>query len=422
MTGKRMLATAAFALLCVVPLHAGAETADEWTEAAEQKTETDPSAALAAIDRAIALEDAAYRRYDRAMILKKLGRNAESLKELEKAHALDANNAVIDFDLAYAYRDAGRNDEAAALFAAGNKLDPSNYEIIEDWAYALKDAGRRKEAEAKFRQAIRNRALYPQKTEAERDALERRMWNLRREVGMLEKYWYASGYFAYRSPNTGLFSPLAQESGLAGSMAGVEAGWRPLGTTTLEVYGRTYFSFQDDALRYDDKSLQFGVGVRWRPFEEVDFSLAAERMIKAGDNARDDWLLQAAYYWGDGVEFDPVAASWNYTTVYGELDYIPGNRHFVSLYGQGIEGWRFRLAPYWALTPHVVLAGTRTDDNGTVLHLVEAGPGVMLTRLLCADEESIPDSQVSLSLQYRFVLEDNIDARNATVVMLEWSL
>lgn len=361
-------------------------------------------------------QETAFQHYEKSKTLRAQGNLAAAVQELEAAHRLEPNNAVIAFDLAYALQAAGRNSEAADAFAAALTLDPSQFRIVEDRAYALKAAGRKTEAAAEFRKVIDNADLYPHANDADTRMRDERMERVRREIGYLERDWYANGYFVYRSNvSGGVWSPSVDNS-FAASMAGFEAGWQPFDAARLQAFARGFFAFEPDSLDYNGRSLQFGIGLHWQPFAEENFVLTGERLIKAGDDARDGWLLRASYNW------NIVRDDFLYTNVYADIAYIPGDNHYFSLYGEATAGWRFKIAPDWSLTPHVMLAATRTEDVYATRHLIEGGPGLMLTRVYGGDTYHAPMSSVSLSVQYRTVLDDNVGADDAWIVKLIWGL
>jgi tetratricopeptide (TPR) repeat protein len=76
--------------------------AEYWSIKSQLLKDSAPQEALDAISRAIALEDAPYRRAERADILLKLGRREEAVADLEIAHRGDPSNASMSLSLAYA--------------------------------------------------------------------------------------------------------------------------------------------------------------------------------------------------------------------------------------------------------------------------------------------------------------------------------
>jgi len=396
-----------FAALALVALSGvsavAAENAEYWTQQSHGQAASDPNAALVSIDKAIAIEDAPFRRFEKALILQKLHRDREAIIELEAAKAGDPNNATILFTLGYAYRAAGRNHEAVAMFEAGLARDPSRYDIVEDLAYALKYDGQMHAAAGRFREVLANRSRYAQQTEDQKIALNMRMWRVQREITVLERTWYLSAFATYRSSST-TNQPSVVNASPFTSQAGAEVGWRPdLGgiERNVDLYARSYFSFRPGTLSYDSKSLQFGAGIRWKPFDDQDFRLTLERMIKGGSNARNAFLTRASYSWSKGADIDPFRNDWNYSTFYGDLAYIPDSPSFFSAYGQAEQGWRFRLGERNAITPLGVITAQYTDDRFAQNSTVEVGGGVTLSHWYDDGEYPGNDQRVDLSLQYR---------------------
>lgn len=385
-------------------LPAYADAASDLSAKSKSESANDPDAALADIDKAIAIEDAAFRRYEKGLILQRLHRNGEAIVQFEAARDRDPDNATILFTLAYAYRAAGRNHDAVAMFQAGLRRDPSRYDVVEDLAYALNADGRPAAANKSFHEVLDNRSRYPQQTDAEKLALNKRMFRVGREVDAIERDWYATAFLTYRSSDTPNL-PSVVNSNPFTSQGGAEVGWSPLlgGMTqhSLDIYARSYFSFRQGTLDYNAKSLQFGIGLRWKPFETQDFRLTAERMIKGGANSRNAWLARASYSWSDGADIDPFADNWNYTSFYGDLAYIMNSPTFFSAYGQLEQGWRFRFGADTALTPHAVISTQYTSDKFRNDWTTEIGAGVTLTRWYDFDEYPSNNRRVDLIAEYR---------------------
>lgn len=398
-----------------------AQSAVEWTAKSKSEAESNPDAALADIDKAIALEDAAFRRYEKGLILQRLHRNSEAITQFEAARATDPNNATILFTLGYAYRAAGRNHDAVGAFQAGLQIDPSRYDVVEDLAYALKDDGRPKAANKSFHDVLDNRGRYPQTTDAQKLALDKRMFRVGREIDAIERNWYATAFLTYRSSDAQNL-PSVVNSNPFTSQGGAEVGWSPLlgGMTehSLDIYGRSYFSFRAGTLDYDSKSLQFGVGVRWKPFATQDFRLTLERMIKSGSNARNAWLTRASYSWNDGADIDPFATDWNYTSFYGDVAYIPTSPTFFSVYGQLEQGWRFRFGDATAITPHGVISTQYTSDKFRDDWTTEIGAGVTLSRWYDGGEYPSNSRRVDLIAEYRTPLSSTTHDRGHALLQL----
>ncbi|MBI1329723.1 MAG: phage adsorption protein NrfB [Alphaproteobacteria bacterium] len=409
---KTSAAKVAIVLLALVAgmrsMNSTAQAADTLPPAATSQSDAEK---LSDLNAKIAASDAAYLRLERAILLQRMHRDAEALTDLEAGRGLAPDNANILFALAYAYRNAGRNREAADTFEAALKADPSKFALLEDEAYALKDSGQLARASDAFRAVRANKPRYPQATDAEKLELAKRMHRVEREIEELDRAFYATGFLSYRSSGgSNLFS--VANGTLFTSQAGAEIGWRPIlgdfPERKLDLYARTYFSFKPDSLTYDSHSLQFGLGARFKPISTIDLRLSAERLIKSGSNTRDGWLGRAGYFWGRGVDLDPFADNWNYTTFYGDLAYIPGSHHFFSAFAEVHQGWRFRLGEATTLTPHAVFS-TQYSEDGPVDHsTAELGGGLTLSRWYDVDDYAhAANSRADLSLEYRAALSSS---------------
>ena len=167
----------------------------------------------------------------------------------------------------------------------------------------------------------------------------------------------------------------------------------------------------------DTDSTQLGFGARWKPFAEADFNLSAERLVALGDTARDDWLLRASYGWTDGYDWNPVADSWNYTSLYADLAYIPGDDEYLGAYAQFRQGRRFRTGEGWAVTPYVTAVAQYSDDQFGSQDRFEVGPGVSFSRWFDSDDHHAYRRRVDFDVEYLFDVEgDGDDALIARMV------
>ncbi|MCC6877634.1 MAG: tetratricopeptide repeat protein, partial [Sandaracinaceae bacterium] len=100
-----------------------------------------PEAALASLDRAIALEHGHVGAHlNRGNALRALGRDAEAAQAYRTALALDGSSAFAHNNLANLLRDHGRLDEAIASYERALALDPGLYAAAANLASVL--AGR----------------------------------------------------------------------------------------------------------------------------------------------------------------------------------------------------------------------------------------------------------------------------------------
>ena len=385
-----------------------------YEEKARTLAEGQPDAAAAYYERAVAIENAPYRQYELGLLYDRLDRPVEARRAFDAALAGDPDNVTIVLSAAYAARRGNQDARAAELFRRAIRLDPSRSEIREDLGYALQAAGDRDAAASAFRAALDNGVA------GEGDEAELHRYRLRREIEQLERSTYGYAFAGYRS-EAAIPNPLQQ--GASETQIGAEAGWRPDALSALgggvTLYGRGYVSTDPGTFDPNEDSLQFGAGVRWRPFETQDFNLSAERLIAGGDLARDAWLLRASYGWTDGYDWNPVADNWNYTAFYADVSYIPDSPEFLSAYASLRQGRRFRIADRWAVTPYVVAVAQATDDSFATRERFEAGPGVSFSYWFDQDSYTAPRQRVDFELEYRESLAG--DGDDAVIGRVVWS-
>jgi len=385
----------------------GSELALYYEERARSIAADQPREAAMWMDRAIAIEPAAYRQFDKGLWLQRAGDDAGALAALEAAYAADPLNRDIALANAYAYRRAGRHEDAAIIFADIAGREQLNLVVREEEGYARAAAGQRSGAAGAFRDAIDRH--HEADTGADDPA---RVYRLRREVETLERTTYFTGYLTYR--DDAAFGGFAlPEQGSFESQLGFEAGWRPENLYRagrgVTLYGRAYQSLDAGSLALTDDTLQLGLGVRWKPFAAHDFNLAGERLIAGGDFARDAWLLRASYGWTQGGDWNPVADRWAYTTLYADLAWIPDSPEFTSAYASVRHGVRFRTGEGWAVTPYLTAVGQISDDSLMTRERLEAGAGVMVSRWFGEDRYRAYRHRIDFELEYRAGTGDTPD-------------
>jgi tetratricopeptide (TPR) repeat protein len=397
------------------------EQADYWSEKSEQLAKTDPNAALAAIDQAIALEDADYRRVARAEILGRLGRKQEAIGDLEQARKQNPKDADTALALAYAYNEAGRHGDAANAFEAVARLAAPSGEFLEDWAYALADAGRTDEADKKFRELIDTEEAKSAAGTAPAENTEAKLLDIRGKVKEIEQDFQVSANFNYRSDSISV--PLLEpqiENGL-----GAEGSWRsPLGLLTprdISLFGSLFATF-DHGLSIDGDSTQGAAGVRWIALREPELSFSFERYVKIGSGAQDGWAVSANFLVEKGTDWNPTLSRWTYLMADASVDYLWEEPHAFSAVGEFRAGEAFSLGNHTMLVPHLLLAGQDIDNTGEQGSLLEAGAGFALRHWLSNDRYRGLGDVVELSVQYRLPLARDRLGQNGGAFVVQASL
>lgn len=381
----------------------GLSLAQYYDEQAQVLRESQPEMAAQYMARSIAIDDQAWRRFDHGLMLQAAGQPRAAIGEFRAVLARDPANTDVRLSLAYALRGIGENAEAAQHFGEVIALQPDNAGIREDQAYAYKDAGQDDEAAAAFMSVI-------DILQAE-GGDEAHLYRVRREVTALESRTSGFAYASYRNEGVSLSGGL--QDSITYSSLGAEFSWRPEGLyqngTGITAFARGYVSMEPGAFSLDSDTAQLGVGARWKPFQSVDFSLSGERLVALGDTARDDWLLRASYGWTNGYDWKPQATSWNYTSVYADLAYIPGDNEYFGAYAQVRQGRRFRTAEGWTVTPYVTAVAQYSDDIYGSQDRFEAGPGVSVSHWFDEDDHHAYRRRVDFDVEYLFDVEGSGD-------------
>ncbi len=380
--------------------------AEYWSEKSERLIDTNPQAALDAINRAIAIEDADYRRVDRAEALTKLGRAKEAIADLEIAHRQNPHDASTDLALAYAYQEAGRSSDAVNMFDAASHAGANPNEYAEDWGYALAATGHRREAVEKFKLAIDAKQKLADTNPTKRPQLEKELWDARQEVQDIERDFSLSAYFSYRSDALVTLPLSTTGTDVLQSGTGLELDWRmPFGLAhphDISLFAGAFWSFKNRGIDPDGRTAQGALGVQWKPFEETDLSVSFARYFKLGSMASNGWVASADYAAGIGTDWNLTERAWNYFKFDANAAHLFGGADFSSVSAEGRAGRAFNIGPLWAFIPHVVVAGQLQNTHGNDSSLLEAGAGFALRHWFCEDKYKGPECAAEFTVQYRY--------------------
>lgn len=371
----------------------------------------DPSASAAYYARSSTIEERAYRRYEQALAHDRAGEAGPALIAFAQARALDPANTDILLSEAYALRRAGRDAEASERFEQARAAGASSLQVVLDQAYAERAAGRSDAATALFREGVDLMVADP-------DTDPALLYGVRRETQSLQDRFGGEVFVAYRSAGsgTGLILP-EQDSSF--SQAGAQGIWRPHGLYEggrgLSLFMRGFVTLEEESLKPRDETLQFGAGISFKPFAAHNLNLTAERLFKGGELARNSWLGQVSYGWSDGIDWNPAADSWNYTSAYADLTFIFDDPEFTSAFASVRQGRRFAVAPNRALTPYVTAVAQWTDDSFASRERFEAGAGVAYSVWLDETRYTAPAQRIDFELEARVASGDASDSINARV-------
>lgn len=297
----------------------------------------------------------------------------------------------------------GHYEQAITCFKASYAIAPDPRAIAEQIAYAYRKLGRNSAAKEWFEKAWR---LAPPEHQG----------RLGREIEALSRPLRLDSYFVYRSSAISESRLATAGSTLTQSQAAIEAAYRPpvIGFRDgriFEVYSRLIAGLDGNSLDFRTKSMQAGLGGRYKPLSALNFWVAGERLIKVGDQSSDNWLARASYSWSKGYGIDEKAANWRYFTAYFDTALIRPQKPDIFITAETRLGQSFRLSgresPVFVITPHLFLNGVLENDSGRKTSIVEAGPGIGLKLWFPNGAHGAFRSAIDLVLQYRQKLGGN---------------
>ncbi|MBI1752791.1 MAG: hypothetical protein HY014_14660 [Acidobacteria bacterium] len=358
-----------------------------------------PEAACAEFEKALAMGPAAEQRRTLLQGLCDAARGAKKkdleLKALEALRSDDPKDRRVALDLAYAYLARQRDAEALAQFrAALDAASPSGPWL--DAGYAAKRAGQNAEAAECF-----SRGIEAREKAGERDPVLD--FGLRREVEGLSRNGGLVSSTAYRQG--GLLPGVESQQKVL--QQGLEAYWQPEALARngrmVQVFLQAFENlYSAGAGTTGGPTLQGAVGVRVKPFSSENLVVTAQKLIKAGRFAMDDWMFRAAYSLDRGLDLRPWQPDWNYWSFYTE------GATFAKT-GQYVHQAEIRAGHAWrlpagdgrnVLSPHLVLAGDY-DNRLQETSAGGLGAGVSLRRWFREDRSHAPASWVELTVQGR---------------------
>ncbi len=346
--------------------------------------------------------------YQRGLARQKAGDLAGAKRDLAAAAALAPDNAAIRASLGYAQSATGDLAAARAAFEQALARDPAMASLYAEIGYLDLRLDDKHGADRWFRSAVDRYAVAPA-SGAEANERAERIYRMRSEVGQIENDVDLGLYSVFRPGSKGPLNPTGRS--LTQSQGGAEGAFRlPLGLgagRTVQAFGRVLWGYKPDSVHILGNSYQAGIGLRVKPLGRQNLVLSMERLVSLGSAARDDWLARIGYSWSLGYGFEPFKTRWPFVLVYGDAALAFPSGPDLFLTGEIRVGESWRLGGHIALTPHLVLAGSRQEDGPVTTTLVEAGPGVGFKYYFDETAYRAFGASAEVVLQYRAKLAGN---------------
>ncbi len=313
--------------------------------------------------------------------------------------------------LGYAAYDAGDYTIAAIHFEQALEHVLNSQNIHKQLAYTHKILGNNEKAITHFKAAI------------DHYTDSKAPFSLRREVEQLENRFNVSGYVIYRDE-----SSATQQLGadLTQSQTGIEVSYQPKNIgfkngKTIQLYGRLLSAMEKDSLNPDSDSYQAGLGARIKPFTDHNLVFSAERLVKVGTFARNDWMIRAGYSRDFNTDYQTEKNSWWSYSLYLDAALIKPTDPDIFLTAQAIGGYNSSVSKDVIIQPRITTLYSWQKDQFRQASLWEAGAGVNLRYYFNDTKYEAYRSHIDLTLEYRVKISGNSIGGSGPVVSLQIS-
>ena len=373
-----------------------------------------PSEARAELERAVALDPTAERRFRLSQLAERLGDREEARRQLEAAVAAEPGNTEYKTALAYTLRNSGDLARAAQLMSGVLAVEPNRYALHEDLGYTYLGLGENDKAIDQFKWTIDNQQqFYPSETQQERETTTRTIEGLRRTINAVEPHWTAYGY-----TNLCLTGHYCErktrnlESLISTNQGGLELQYQPpeigyVDGRIFQGFARTFFSYAPGTISPQGNSFQGGVGIHYKPLRDYNLVLSGERLIKFGANAVNNWEGRVSFSTSTGYEIDPVASRSLYSLLYVDLAGTAQSPHQVLTYLDGRGGVNFNFADRMVISPFIytIFRGNYGVGANTS---AETGLGASLRGFFYEDKYHAPRDAVELLPRLGYTVYDSL--------------
>jgi adsorption protein A len=382
--------------------------------------ETDPERQVRWLERAAALDgDNAHTQAALGFAYARAGRPASGLRAFERSAALDPNNMAVQIELGYAYSAAGRTADAGRAFERAWHADPANLKLAQQLVYVYQRLKENDKARGYVELVLDAPASFPEQsggkdgggTAADRRfGFQRLHEDLGRRVTVNLDGWSGTA--------VGAGSEATRAGSRYRSYSQVEADVR-LGNppirngSTLSAYARV-FADGDLQSALPSQNAMLGVGLRWKPLRNRVLYLAAENQNGLDEPGRHDVLLRAsASFLNGGPYGDDWHASpngWFSRNLYLDAAQYLRTRHtaftadYRTSYHRKVSG-SATLEPY----AHLQFNGSRSSRFDRD---IRAGAGVRWNFWYGASRYDAAPHKVSVGVEFQQALDTYLSDRN----------
>lgn len=352
-----------------------------WWLRAQRWLKSDPTRALADLDRALAVQPSARVLLARAAIVRQRGDQQANLAALQAAARLEPNNAEVQAALGYALWDAGQWRASRDWLEKAYRAMPDNPDLPKQLTYVNQRLNDVRQTRYYAERVIDNYDETALVRPLQADERQTR-FNFRRLHEDSGRRWtlLVDTALGLRSGTMSAAQPFAD-----GQPAGQT--YRSYSQASLEyrlgrgvlrdgdelaLYGRVYAGSADDGVFLPVKDPMLGLGVRWKPLREQIFYLALEQQFPLSGQGEADTMLRASASFLNGGttsdEWHPNGPGWLAQNLYLDAAWYL-RQHQQAYTGDYRLSWHQKVARSQTLEPyaHAQVASWRDDTLRTTL-------------------------------------------------------
>lgn len=315
----------------------GVQSAEYWTVKARVVGDNDVSAAIQAMKRSIEIAPLSNKYIELAGWQRKAGDQQGAMASLQTAIALTPSDGAARADLGFLEYSLGDLPGSQVQMEAALKLRPNDTRVIEQLAYIDQRLGENEQSKHYIELSVDHLMRYP--PEEQTLAHTESLFALRRMHEDLSRRWTLSlDAMSGTSPAASVQSPVPGQN--FKSYSQIEFDYR-LGDPairngkTVSIYARVFGGSGPQNSALPIYAPMLGVGLRWKPFSDHVFYLAAEKQIPLdqGTSAPANTMLRAsASFLNSGAYSDdwhPAGPGWFSQNLYLDSAYYLSNQAYA---------------------------------------------------------------------------------------------
>lgn len=358
----------------------GQQTANYWAVKARVLSVKSIPEAIVAMQTSLKMEPLENNFVELAGWQREVGDAAGAITSLKSAIALQPNDGAARADLGFLEYSEGKLSEAQTQMKVALSLRPQDMRVTEQLAYIDQRLGENDQAQRYIEESVDHLLRYPpqEQTPARTESL----YALRRMHEDLSRRWTLSvDGMSSTSPAASVQSPVPGQD--FKSYSQIEFDYR-LGDPaikdgkTVSIYGRVFGGSGPQNSALPVYAPMLGVGLRWKPFSDYVFYLAAEKQIPLdqGTSAPANTMIRAsASFFNSGKYSDdwhPTGPGWFSQNLYLDSAYYLSTQAY-ALTADYRFGYHHKLQQGQTIEPYTRLLATKISGEDSPDVRVGAG-------------------------------------------------